>query len=53
MADKHCPLHGCQKDRTKQMVDKHCPVLGCQKYRIKQVRSIVQYKAVRRTGLRR
>ncbi len=47
----HCPVYGCQKDKTKQMVDKHCPVHGCQKDRVKQVRSIVQYKAVRRTGL--
>jgi hypothetical protein len=33
--------------------DKHCPVHGCQKDRTKQVRSIVQYTAVRRTGLSR
>jgi hypothetical protein len=52
--DKHCPVHGCQKDRTKQVgYDKHCPVHGCQKDRIKQIRSIVQYMAVRRTGLSR
>ncbi len=53
VGNNHCPVHGCQNDRTKQMVDKHCPVHGCQKDRIKQVRIIVQYKAVRRTGLSR
>jgi hypothetical protein len=53
--DKHCPVHGCQKDRTKQVGDirtvQNTAVrrTGLNRYRI----VTVQYTATRRTGLSR
>jgi hypothetical protein len=53
--DKYCPVHGCQKDRTKQVGD----ILTVQYTAVKRTGLsrygiiAAQYTAVRRTGLSR